>query len=124
MQPIPSGTSSAPTKVLGKPGTTPKLVGVGGVHRVLNLDGSSNVELGNLEVTDNSDCVYNHSNAAAACTSSMPSVVTILPSEDMVGGNGDVSPAQAASQLIERLDALTLAQSGSFQHANGSALPW
>jgi NAD(P)-dependent dehydrogenase (short-subunit alcohol dehydrogenase family) len=43
---------------------------------------------------------------------------------DMVGGNGDVSPAQAASQLIERLDALTLAQSGSFQHANGSALPW
>ncbi|WP_457096739.1 SDR family oxidoreductase [Lysobacter sp. P5_B9] len=43
---------------------------------------------------------------------------------DMVGGNGDVSPAQAASQLIARLDALTLAQSGSFQHANGSALPW
>jgi len=72
MQPVPSGTSSAPTKVLGKPGTTPKLVGVAGVHRVLNLDGSSNVELGNLEVTDNSDCVYNHSNAAAACTSSMP----------------------------------------------------
>jgi NAD(P)-dependent dehydrogenase (short-subunit alcohol dehydrogenase family) len=43
---------------------------------------------------------------------------------DMVGGNGDVSPAQAASQLIARLDALTLADSGSFQHANGSALPW
>jgi hypothetical protein len=72
MQSIPSGTSSAPTKILGKPGTTPKLVGVGGVHRVLNLDGSSNVELGNLEVTDGSDCVFNHSNSSAACTSSMP----------------------------------------------------
>ena len=43
---------------------------------------------------------------------------------DMVGGSGDVSPAQAATQLIARLDALTLAQSGSFWHANGSALPW
>ena len=72
MQPIPSGTSSARTKILGKPGTTPKLVGVAGTHRVLNLDGSSNVEVGNLEVTDNSDCVFNHSNSAAACTSSMP----------------------------------------------------
>ncbi|GAB3369059.1 SDR family oxidoreductase [Lysobacter rhizosphaerae] len=43
---------------------------------------------------------------------------------DMVGGNGDVSPEQAATQLIARLDALTLAQSGSFQHANGTPLPW
>jgi NAD(P)-dependent dehydrogenase (short-subunit alcohol dehydrogenase family) len=43
---------------------------------------------------------------------------------DMVGGSGDISPADAAKQLIARLDALTLAQSGSFWHANGSALPW
>ncbi|RNF83286.1 choice-of-anchor Q domain-containing protein [Montanilutibacter psychrotolerans] len=72
MQPIPSGTSSVRTRILGKPGTAPKLIGVAGTHRVLNLDGSSNVEVGNLEVTDNSDCVYNHSNSAAACSSSMP----------------------------------------------------
>ena len=43
---------------------------------------------------------------------------------DMVGGTGDVTPAQAAAQLIERLDTLTLAQTGGFWHANGSALPW
>jgi NAD(P)-dependent dehydrogenase (short-subunit alcohol dehydrogenase family) len=43
---------------------------------------------------------------------------------DMVGGSGDVTPTQAAAQLIARLDALTLEQTGSFQHANGSALPW
>ena len=43
---------------------------------------------------------------------------------DMVGGKGDVSPDEAARGLIARLDALTPAQSGSFQHANGSALVW
>ncbi len=43
---------------------------------------------------------------------------------DMVGGHGDVSPEQAAKQLVARLDALTLDHSGSFWHANGSALPW
>ena len=43
---------------------------------------------------------------------------------DMVGGTGDVTPEQSAVQLVERLDALTLDQSGTFVHANGSALPW
>ena len=43
---------------------------------------------------------------------------------DMVGGTGDVTPAQSAAQLIERLDTLGLSQTGSFWHANGSALPW
>jgi NAD(P)-dependent dehydrogenase (short-subunit alcohol dehydrogenase family) len=43
---------------------------------------------------------------------------------EMVGGSGDVTPAQAATQLVARLDALTLEYSGSFWHANGDALPW
>ncbi|MGH8085262.1 MAG: SDR family oxidoreductase [Lysobacter sp.] len=43
---------------------------------------------------------------------------------DMVGGSGDVSPEQAAAQLIERLDTLTLEQTGTFWHANGTSLPW
>ena len=43
---------------------------------------------------------------------------------DMVGGTGDVTPQQAAAQLVERLDTLTLAQTGTFWHANGSPLPW
>lgn len=43
---------------------------------------------------------------------------------DMVGGSGDVSPADSARQLIARLDALTREGSGTFQHANGAALPW
>ena len=43
---------------------------------------------------------------------------------DMVGGSGDVSPEQAAGQLVERLDTLTLEQTGTFWHANGTPLPW
>lgn len=43
---------------------------------------------------------------------------------EMVGGSGDVSPEQAAAQLVERLDTLTLEQTGTFWHANGSPLPW
>ncbi|MFC5570155.1 choice-of-anchor Q domain-containing protein [Lysobacter yangpyeongensis] len=71
MQPVPSGTSTRKTRIIGKSGTRPKLVGVGGTHRVLNLDGSSYVEVANLDITDASDCVYNHSVSAARCTSSM-----------------------------------------------------
>ncbi len=43
---------------------------------------------------------------------------------EMVGGSGDISPDAAAAQLVERLDELTLAQTGSFRHAKGGELPW
>lgn len=45
-------------------------------------------------------------------------------STDMVNHAGDVSPEQAAAQLIERLENLTLKDSGTFWHANGTPLPW
>lgn len=43
---------------------------------------------------------------------------------DMVGGRGDVQPEEAAAQLVERLDELDLASTGTFRHANGTLLPW
>jgi NAD(P)-dependent dehydrogenase (short-subunit alcohol dehydrogenase family) len=43
---------------------------------------------------------------------------------DMTGGHGERSPAEAAAMLVERLDTLGPAQSGSFWHANGTPLPW
>src|SRR5690606_41356634 len=43
---------------------------------------------------------------------------------DMLGGQGDIGPDEAATNLIARMDALTLEDSGSFWHANGTALPW
>ena len=35
-----------------------------------------------------------------------------------------ISPAEAVRGLLDRIDALTLASSGSFWHANGELLPW
>lgn len=55
------------------------------------------------------------------------SVVLLHPgyvATDMVGGSGDISPEQAAKQLIERIDELTPKTSGTFRHSNGQALPW
>ena len=43
---------------------------------------------------------------------------------DMLGGQGDIGPDEAAANLLARLDALTLAGTGSFWHANGTPLPW
>jgi NAD(P)-dependent dehydrogenase (short-subunit alcohol dehydrogenase family) len=43
---------------------------------------------------------------------------------EMVGGSGDIGPEDAAAQLVQRLDQLTLAQTGSFRHAKGDELPW
>jgi len=41
----------------------------------------------------------------------------------MVGFSG-IPPADAAHGLLARIDGLTLANSGSFWHANGEVLPW
>ncbi len=41
----------------------------------------------------------------------------------MTGGHG-ISPAVAASGLIDRIDELSLAETGGFWHAEGYRLPW
>lgn len=43
---------------------------------------------------------------------------------DMTRRHGDVEPADAACRLLERIDGLDAASSGSFWHANGEKLPW
>jgi NAD(P)-dependent dehydrogenase (short-subunit alcohol dehydrogenase family) len=43
---------------------------------------------------------------------------------DMTDHTGNVDPAEAARQLVDRLDALTLETTGRFLHANGQTLPW
>jgi NAD(P)-dependent dehydrogenase (short-subunit alcohol dehydrogenase family) len=43
---------------------------------------------------------------------------------DMTGRSGNVTAQQSAAQLIERIEALTVAESGGFWHANGERLPW
>lgn len=46
-----------------------------------------------------------------------------LVATDMTGGSG-VAPADAARGLIERIDELSLENSGGFWHAEGYTLPW
>ncbi len=46
-----------------------------------------------------------------------------LVATDLTGEQG-IAPEQAAQQLIERIDTLTLENSGQFFHANGTNLPW
>jgi len=42
----------------------------------------------------------------------------------MVGFAGDISPAEAASRIIQRISELDASRSGKFYHSNGSELPW
>jgi NAD(P)-dependent dehydrogenase (short-subunit alcohol dehydrogenase family) len=43
---------------------------------------------------------------------------------EMTAGHGNVEPETAAAQLVDRLEALVPATSGTFWHANGQVLPW
>ena len=43
---------------------------------------------------------------------------------EMTAGNGDLSAEQSAAHLVNRVDELSLADSGGFWHANGQGLPW
>jgi NAD(P)-dependent dehydrogenase (short-subunit alcohol dehydrogenase family) len=42
----------------------------------------------------------------------------------MTRGQGLLAPEESAALLLRRLDSLSLADTGSFWHANGEALPW
>lgn len=46
-----------------------------------------------------------------------------LVATDMTGGSG-VAPADSARGLVERIDELSLENSGGFWHAEGYTLPW
>lgn len=43
---------------------------------------------------------------------------------EMTRGAGGTDPAVAAAELVARIDALELATTGRFLHANGTELPW
>lgn len=43
---------------------------------------------------------------------------------EMVGGHGDISPELAAERLSQRIDGLTMNNTGTFWHSNGEVLPW
>lgn len=45
-------------------------------------------------------------------------------STEMVGGHGDITPAQSAERLVSVVDGLGMPDTGTFWHSNGSSLPW
>ena len=69
LAPVPSGPSAdRPTRILGRDPAHPAVLwGNERVSAMLNLNGSSNVEIGHLEITDKSECVEFHSTSSARC---------------------------------------------------------
>lgn len=62
LPPIPAGTESQPTRILGAGWDTgcknpPELWGAERANQIINLSGSDNVEIGCLEITDHSNCI-------------------------------------------------------------------
>jgi len=47
-----------------------------------------------------------------------------LVGTEMIGGYGDITPDQAATRLRQRIEELSLTNSGTFWHSNGDVLPW
>jgi hypothetical protein len=78
MLPVPSGPDAAhPTRLLGAGwdggcSDPPELWGSGRPWFILNLTGSSNVDVGCFEVTDHSDCVEAHSGGLACRRDELP----------------------------------------------------
>ena len=65
MAKVPSGPSATqPTRIIGV-GTAPELWGTERASMILNLQGSSNVEVSNLEITDHDSCIDNHCHGGA-----------------------------------------------------------
>lgn len=71
----PSGPSAAqPTRIIGQYAdigcmVAPEFWGTGGVNRVINIQGASNVTIECLEITDHSSCVSKHWDPAKLCAS-------------------------------------------------------
>jgi hypothetical protein len=70
MPPLPSGSAGAPTRLTGagadgRCATRPELWGAERASMVINLQGSSHVEVSCLEITDRAACVENHCHGGA-----------------------------------------------------------
>ncbi len=70
---IPSGTTSAPTRILGKGYNTgcsapPELWGTGQAWTIFDLRARSNIEIGCFDVTDHDACIQGHGGGSSCST--------------------------------------------------------
>jgi len=47
-----------------------------------------------------------------------------LVGTEMIGGKGDLTPDEAATNIVQRINELNPDNSGTFWHSNGEVLPW
>lgn len=76
MSPVPSGTATQPTRIIGSCSAQTQLWGTQGNYALLNLTKANNVEVGCLEITDHSSCIVNHCSGSSGCT---PPTGTAIP---------------------------------------------
>jgi hypothetical protein len=109
MKPIPSGASAdRPTRIVGEgygsscpTSTKPVLWGTQAVYEMVNMNGSSNVTMACMEITDHGNC-YNHP-GAAACPSGAPFGTW---------ANNGITIANSANIVLRDLDIHGLAGGG------------
>ncbi len=98
MPPVPSGTASAPTQILGESFSSctskPELFGTFAVDRVINLQGSSYVNVQCLNLTDHSSC--GRMGTSNICRNNFPL--------DNYALNGIVTAANTSNILLQDLD--------------------
>jgi hypothetical protein len=95
MLPIPSGADpNSPTRVLGSGwdqgcAEPPELWGAEATDRIIDLTGSSHVEVACLELTDHRGCVVSHPKSSLSCDDTGPSygdwAATAIYAEDSTG---------------------------------------
>jgi hypothetical protein len=75
LPPIPSGTATNPTKIIGDGSATTQLYGGYGAGNVISLSGSSFVQISGLELTDHGQCTRvggGYTAPVVGCSSSVP----------------------------------------------------
>lgn len=102
MPPIPSGTSSAPTRILGEDYRSchhrTQLFGGFGLNAVLNLKGSSHVDLECLEITDHGSC-----SRVGAGLKPGEGCHSFYPLSDYAG-NGIITDARTTDLVLHNID--------------------
>lgn len=108
MQALPSGPDADhPTRMIAQGDV--KLWGSGGAYRMINLTGSSNVEVAGFELTDHSGCIVNHCQSGLNC---QPEQIDKCVSGAPNWGNNGIWITDASNVVIRDMNIHGLAGEG------------
>jgi hypothetical protein len=113
MTPVPSGPSATqPTRIVGRGTPAPELWGTQRTGMVMNLQGSSNVEMSNLEITDHESCIDNHCHGGACAGEVIRCNRAAYPWGEWAGTG--ISARDSKNVVLRDLDIHGLAMRGVF----------